>query len=122
MGDGVRVCNTRVVRDEDLDGLLEQTRDPDPEVRRRAVRDLCPCEVKFNSPRAWTRLTEMVDDPDVNVRRNVFHVLIDGSPRDRQDDVVAALERMRDDPHQKLRRKVRGVLARQRREGRVNFG
>ena len=110
------------MREDALDSLLEQTHAADADVRRHAVRELCPCEIKFNSPRAWTRLTEMVDDPDVAVRRSVFHVLIDGSPRDRQGEIVAALERMRNDPHQKLRRGVRRVLARHRRLGRINFG
>ncbi len=105
-----------------VDSLLEQSRDPEASVRKKAVRELCPCEIKFNSAPAWDRLIEMVEDPDVDVRRNVFHVLIDGSPNDRQNDVVAALERMRNDPYRKLRRLVRKVLARHHREGRINFG
>ena len=105
-----------------VEPLLDQTRDPDPRVRRRAVRELCPCEIKFNSPRVWDRLTEMVDDPDTDVRRNVFHTLIDGSPSTREADVVEAIQRMRDDPHLKLRRLVRKTLARYRREGRINVG
>ena len=99
---------------------LLASRDPDPEVRRQAVRDLCPCEVKRNDAEVWSRVFEMTQDPDVRVRRNALHGMIDGSPASVEARVVGALEGMRDDPAPKLRRNVRKILARYRRTGKVN--
>lgn len=103
-----------------LEEVLEASRDPDPEVRRKAVRELCPCEVKRNDPEVWSRVFEMTRDPDVGVRRNALHGMIDGSPASLEDRVVAALEAMRDDPEPRLRRNVRKILARHRRTGKIN--
>ena len=105
-----------------LEEVLEASRDPDPEIRCKAVRDLCPCQVKRNDPEAWGRVFEMTQDPDVRVRRNALHGMIDGSPASLEDQVVAALEAMRRDPEPRLRRNVRKILARHRRTGRVNEG
>lgn len=103
-----------------LEDVLARTHDRDPRVRSRAARNLCPCELKADSPKAWQRVFDMAGDPDVRVRRTVFHTLIDGSPRRREAEVVAALERLRDDPDLKLRRSVRKLLARYRATGRIN--
>jgi HEAT repeat protein len=101
--------------------LIEATRNPDPRVRKVAARDLCPCQIKRNNPRAWDRIIEMTADPDRDVRRIALHTLIDGSPQSRRTDVVRALESMHNDPDQKLRRHVRKVLARHRAMGTVNL-
>ncbi len=103
-----------------IDEVLRETYDPDPALRKQAVRDLCPCELKLNDAATWDRILELTCDPDLGVRRNALHTLIDGSPREREADVVAALEGMRDDAHLKLRRQVRKILARYRRTGRIN--
>ncbi len=103
-----------------LEDVLEASRDPDPEIRRKAVRSLCPCEVKRNDAEVWSRILEMTQDSDVRVRRNAMHGMIDGSPASLADRVVAALEAMRNDPEPRLRRHVRKILARHRRTGRVN--
>lgn len=100
--------------------LLDASRDPDPEVRRQAVRELCPCEVKRNDPEVWSRVFELTQDPNQRVRRNALHGMIDGSPREFEGRVVAALEAMRDDPEPKIRRNVRKILARYRRTGKIN--
>ena len=105
---------------EDIDFLLGQTKHPDANVRREAVRELCPCELKFNSEVAWDRLLEMASDEDVRVRRNGLHVLCDGSPRSREGEVVQAIEVMQTDPDQKLRRQVRNLLAGYKRTGKIN--
>ena len=64
-----------------IDALLRQSYDPDPALRKWAVRELCPCELKLNDPDAWDRILEMTSDCNVGVRRNALHTLIDGSPR-----------------------------------------
>ena len=101
--------------------MLRETYDADPALRKRAVRELCPCELKVNHSETWDRILELTCDRDVGVRRNALHTLIDGSPREREPEVVGALEGMRDDPDAKLRRHARKLLARYRRTGRINF-
>lgn len=99
---------------------LALTFDPDPKVRKLAVHNLCPCEVKHNVPPVWDRLLAMVDDPDAKVRSQVLHTLCDGSPKERHAQVVAAVQRMHDDPDPGLRRRVRHLLAQYRRTGKIN--
>ena len=104
----------------ELTTLLGRTRDEDPRVRRAALRELCPCDLKRNLEPAWDRVLEMVDDPDASVRSLVLHTLCDGSPEERLPEVVAALKRLARDPDRRLRRRARDVLAKHRRTGRVN--
>jgi vesicle coat complex subunit len=100
--------------------VLAASRDPDPEIRRQAVRELCPCEVKRIDDDVWDRVFEMTRDPSVRVRRNALHGMIDGSPNNLEGRVVETMEAMREDPDPKLRRNVRRILARYRRTGRIN--
>ena len=104
-----------------IDDALRESYAPDPALRKRAVRALCPCELKVNDSDVWDRILELTRDRDVGVRRNALHTLIDGSPRAREQEVVDALEGLRDDPDAKLRRHARKLLARYRRTGRVNL-
>ncbi len=106
---------TRTLKD-----ILKETRDTDPRVRSRAARNLCPCELRMDDPKAWERVFELARDPDAHVRRTVFHTLVDGSPRRREAEVVSALEGMWNDPDLKLRRQVRRLLARYRATGKIN--
>lgn len=106
---------------DEVDELLEETRDPDPAVRREALHRLCPCTLKANDARAWDRILQMVADEDPKVRAQVLHTLADGSPREREPDVAAAIERMQHDPDPKLRRRVRKLLAHYRAGGRINI-
>jgi hypothetical protein len=101
--------------------LLRGAYDANPESHRRAVRELCPCELKMNHSEAWDRILELTRDRDAGVRRNALHTLIDGSPRQRESDGVCALERMRNDSDGKMRRHARKLLARHRRTGRINL-
>jgi HEAT repeat protein len=103
-----------------IDTLLEQTADPNPKVRARAVESLCPCHVKRNDPRVWDRVLSLADDPALEVRRWVFHLLGDGSPREREAEVVAAIERFTKDADKNLRRRARQVLAQYRRGSTIN--
>lgn len=105
---------------DDVEYLLQLTRNADAKLRKAAVRELCPCELKFNSQPVWDRLIEVAKDTNVGVRRNVLHVLCDGSPRERETDVVQAVEGMYQDPDRKLRRQVRNNLAHYRHTGKIN--
>jgi HEAT repeat protein len=104
-----------------LKTLIDRTRDDDPRIRRTALRELCPCDLKRNLDPAWDRVLEMVEDPDASVRSIVLHTLCDGSPEGRLAEVVNALEKLAQDPDRRLRRRARDILAKHRRTGRVNF-
>lgn len=103
-----------------LEQILQDSRSPDVRLRKRAARELCPCELKADHPEAWSRVFELTRDDDAQVRRIAYHTLTDGSPRQREPDVLAALEGMHDDPDLRLRRSVRKRLAGYRRTGRIN--
>ena len=105
---------------DDIALCLSQTWNPDPEVRKQAVRTLCPCHLKANHEQVWDRLIAMVADEDPKVRSHILHVLADGSPRSREQEIVQALETMQRDPDVKLRRRVRKLLAQYRRTGKIN--
>ena len=109
------------MRADRIDDLLKETRDTNPNRRRAAVRELCPCDVRADIDSVWSRIFELASDDDPGVRRLVFHAMIDGSPRARHSAVVGAIERMRDDPHPKLRRQVRKLLANYERTGKINI-
>ncbi len=100
-----------------LEDLIDETRDPNPRVRKEAVRQMCPCKLKFDSDEVWERLFELASDEDDSVRRIVFHNLTDGVPRHRAEQAAAAIEEMTRDPHVKLRRNARKALGRYRRTG-----
>ena len=104
-----------------IDILMQQTYDPDARARERAVRLLCPCNIKVNSGPVWHRVMELVCDPDASVRKNAFHVLIDGSPREYRPEIVQALEHLLSDTDGKLKRDVHRVLANYRRTGNLNI-
>ena len=103
-----------------LEEVIARSRDPDPRIRRAAVRELCPCDVKRDLEDAWARIFEMVGDPDPSVRRLVLHTLCDGSPRAREREVLASVEQLARDPDRSVHRLARKVLAEHRRTGRIN--
>jgi hypothetical protein len=107
-------------RRHEIEDLLAFTRSDDARERNEALRELCPCHVKFNDPRIWDRTLEMASDSDVKVRSTVLHLLCDGSPRARNDEVVAAVARMQQDPDDGLRRRARKVMAQYRKTGDIN--
>eukprot|EP01112_Ceratiomyxa_fruticulosa_P013676 TRINITY_DN3861_c0_g2_i1.p1 TRINITY_DN3861_c0_g2~~TRINITY_DN3861_c0_g2_i1.p1 ORF type:complete len:224 (-),score=54.58 TRINITY_DN3861_c0_g2_i1:207-878(-) len=114
----------RPVEKTDDGGLSEcilLTHDPDPRVRLRTLREMCPCHVKRDVETLWKRILEMTDDPDPNVRYQVLHDLCDGSPSHMEDVVIKALERMHNDPDKKVRRRVHQVLSNYRRCGKWNI-
>lgn len=106
---------------EAISELIQETYNPDPGIRKRAVHELCPCSLRAEYEPVWDRLLTMVTDDDPKVRAQVFHNLGDGSPRSREQDVISAIKRMQHDPDPKLRRRVRNFLAQYRRGGKVNI-
>jgi vesicle coat complex subunit len=110
----------RLERDE-IAAMLEQTRDPDPSLRRAAVRSLCPCHVQANHPEIWDTLLVLATDPDADVRRDVLHTLADGSPREREQQILMVWEAMYQDPDPKIRKQVRYLLSQYRRTGKINI-
>jgi len=101
--------------------FLDLTYSEDPEVRRKALRELCPCQVRHNVEEFWSRIMAMIQDPDPHVRYQVLHNLCDGSPRVMEDYVIKAVESMHDDSDKLIRRRVRQVLACYRRTGQWNI-
>jgi hypothetical protein len=104
----------------EVDDLLALTASADADDRCHALRELCPCHVRYNDTRIWDRAVALAGDPDKRVRATVLHVLCDGSPRERHDQVVAVVERMQHDPDEKLRRRARKIMAQYRRTGNIN--
>ena len=99
---------------------LELTRSQNARERRKALRALCPCEVKSDNPEVWQRVLELIDDPDPGVRRWVVHVVCDGSPAAYRGQILSALEPRYHDPDDRVRKSVRRVLASYRHSGTVN--
>jgi hypothetical protein len=104
----------------EIDHILELTHDPDPSVRRLALKNLCGCHVRADVSAIWERLFEMVDDPDAGVRGEVVHAFGDSSPNWRSHEIAAAVERLYNDPDRHLRKRVRKLLTAYRKTGSVN--
>ena len=104
---------------DDIAAALEQTRDPDPKVRRAALLPLCPCHVRSDVTRIWDRIFEMQSDADPGVRSIVLHQLTDGSPKAREAEVLEAIEQLAQDPDLKIRRRARRALSEYRRSGKI---
>jgi vesicle coat complex subunit len=108
--------------DDQIQELLTLSRDRDPNVRRVAVKNLCPCHVQRNLGQVWGRLLELTGDPDPGVRMDVLHNLTDGSPPELAARVVAVVEELMSDPADKVRGYAAFLRARQLRRGQVNVG
>ena len=106
---------------ETVDEYLAGTHDSNPQMRKRALKAMCPCKVQKEIDQIWERVFEMVKDPDPVVRYQVLHTLCDGSPREREEEVIAALESLWNDEDDKIRRAVRRALNEYRRTGKWNI-
>ena len=51
----VIAMNMQRTRKHEIDELLDMSRSDDAKERAAALRELCPCHVKFNDRRAWDR-------------------------------------------------------------------
>lgn len=65
--DALRLCE----RTTNIDEIIELTKHEHPQVRQRALREMCPCRVKTDIDDFWRRVLEMLDDPAKNVRQQV---------------------------------------------------
>lgn len=104
-----------------VEEYLAATHDSNPQMRKRALKSMCPCKVLKEIDMIWERVFEMVKDPDPVVRYQVLHTLCDGSPREREEQVIAALESLWNDEDDKIRRAVRRALNEYRRTGNWNI-
>lgn len=103
-----------------LEDFIELTKSEDPQIRRKALKNLCPCKVKSDVEQVWSRVMEMYDDPDDQVRYQVLHDLCDGSPKEREEQVIKVLEMLWNDKNEKIRRRCRKALNSYRRTGNWN--
>jgi HEAT repeat protein len=108
--------------DRQVDELLRLTRARDPDIRRVAVKNLCPCHLQRARTDVWERLLELTSDASPGVRMDVLHNLTDGSPPERAEDVVRAVEALMDDLDDTVRGYAVFLRGRQLRLGRVNVG
>lgn len=106
--------------DESISEYLERTRDPNPQKRRKALKDLCPCHVRADIPDLWDRIFECLADENGGVRDQALHALGDGSPSHLEHRIVEAVESMYNDPHSDVRKKARKMLNTYRRTGKWN--
>ena len=108
--------------DQQVSELLSLTLDRDPDVRRVAVKNLCPCHVQRQRSDIWERLLQLASDSNPGVRMDVLHNLTDGSPPELAVAVVAVVEGLLRDPDANVRGYASFLRARQKRFGRINVG
>jgi len=104
-----------------IEEFMTLTFSMDPLVRRKALRELCPCHVKKDVEQFWDRIVEMISDPDERVRYQVLHNLCDGSPKTREEKIIAAIEELHNDPDKTIRSTVHRVLTSYRHTGKWNI-
>ena len=114
--DALKLCRET----SDIDVVVDLTRHTSPQVRLKALREMCPCRVKTDIDDFWRRVFQMTGDPDEAVRQQVLHTICDGSPLHLEDEVAAALQRFNTDPSSKIRRTAHKALAAYRRTGKWN--
>ncbi|KAK2147214.1 hypothetical protein LSH36_563g00012 [Paralvinella palmiformis] len=114
--EALRLCKNTT----DIDMIIDLTHHSDPQVRQKALKEMCPCRVKSDIDDFWLRVFQMMDDPDERVRYQVLHTLCDGSPAHLEDRVAEGLECFNRDPDKKIRRQAHKVLTAYRRTGKWN--
>lgn len=110
-----------VTETEDIDEIIELTKDKDPFVRAKAVRSICPCKVYDKIDIFWNRVLEMINDEDEGVRENVLHVLCDGSPEYLEDRIIEAVQRFNRDSSKYIKRRAHKVLGSYYKTGKWNI-
>jgi len=111
-------CNVSEIFD--FEELLKASQSSNPTIRKKALKEFCPCHVKKDIDEVWDRILSMTTDPDGTVRDQVVHSLCDGSPKTREFEVISALESLWNDPDVRVKKRVRRVLTEYRRNGSWN--
>ena len=103
--------------DETIEKFLQNSHNPNPNKRRKALKELCPCTVRADIEELWERIFECLRDEDPLVRDQALHNLGDGSPAHLEERIVEAVEELYNDPHPKVKKKARRMLNAYRRTG-----
>ena len=106
---------------EDFIEILSLTHNKNEQIRLKALRRLCPCQVGDEIKLFWDRIFELVEDPSADIRMQVLHNMCDGSPDSCEDRVVDALEFFNRDKDGEIRRKAHKVMASYSRTGKWNI-
>ena len=101
---------TRIKQSESIPEIVDLSHNEDPDIRLKAVQQLCPCRVRFDDDSAWQRLFQLADDPDVKVREQVLHNICDGSPPRLEAQVREALDKFNSDRNSYIRRRAHKVI------------
>ncbi|KAK3717907.1 hypothetical protein RRG08_053107 [Elysia crispata] len=117
INEALRLCKDTT----DIDVIIDLTKHESPQVRQRALREMCPCRVKKDITDFWARVLEMIHDPASNVRYQVLHTLCDGSPDHLEDAIADALDVFNRDSDSKIRRQAHRALTAYRRTGHWNI-
>ena len=115
--EAMRLCKDTT----DIDVIIELTHHENPQVRQRALKEMCPCRVKDDIDEFWRRVLAMTEDPAQNVRQQVLHTLCDGSPSHMELEVAEALEDFNRDKDPKIRRMAHKCLTAYHRTGKWNI-
>ena len=103
-----------------VEDYLNLTRNSNPMVRKRALKELCPCHVRADFDQIWERILECTDDPDPLVRDQALHALGDGSPRHLEEKIVEIVQQKYNDKDPRVKKKARKMLNSYRRTGKWN--
>ena len=106
---------------DDFIEILSLTHNKNEQIRLKALRRLCPCQVGDEIKLFWDRTFELVEDPSSNIRMQVLHNMCDGSPNYMEERVVEALEFFNRDKDGDIRRKAHKVMASYSRTGKWNI-
>ena len=66
-GEALRLCKSTT----DIDVVIALSKHNDAQVRKAALKEMCPCRVKVDIEEFWERVLAMVDDTDDDVRQQV---------------------------------------------------
>ena len=103
-----------------VDDYINWTYHPNPQERRKALKELCPCHVRADLDQIWERILECTNDADPLVRDQALHALGDGSPNHLELRIVEIVEKMYNDEDARVKKKARKMLNSYRRTGKWN--
>lgn len=103
-----------------VEDYIKWTFHPNPQERKKALKELCPCHVRADLDQVWERILECTNDSDPLVRDQALHALGDGSPNHLEMKIVEIVEEKYNDPDPKVKKKARRMLNSYRRTGKWN--